>query len=925
MKKLLKHPWLVIGIIVAITIFFGIQLTGLKVENTARQFMPQNSDSYTRLMKTEDEFGSMIAVGISLETQDETILTPEYITIIDSITKRIENIENIDSVDSLTNIDFIQSEDGVLVAGNLVGDDFSGTKEEISEIKAKLHDWDEMYNRVIISDDEKSTQMMITLDPNFSSSSQTEILHELKTIINEETKGTDLKVVYFGDPVLSDSAYEFMFSDLVRLIPLVIIVVLLSLFFSFRTIEGTFLPLITVVFSTVWACGLMALFNINFTIVSSVIPVALIACGSAYGIHILNHYFIYVDEIEGEITKEKYQNAIFTSLKDVWIAVLLAGITTFVGFISLVTSPLEPLHSFSIFTALGIVFSLLLSVFLIPAVLLLKPVSKVKRSEERKGKLSEKVKEKMAKQLERNGGKTSTELTNNTLYNIYHFFAGTKPRLLFFGIIILVLSVIGIRNLNVDTAMVNYFPSDSEFRQGIAYADEKFAGTNSLYFIISGQEKGDLTKPEILKSVDNLQIYLREKYPEIGKTVSFTTFIKKMNQVMHIPGTDALVSAENVSFESSGETLSSFASFADDSAEDTSGFSSFADDSFSSFADDVAQTETGNAGVSESVSSEPFVDPNIAFEEALSSSITVKEGLALLQNAYIEAGGKKASFESIVDQLEKSLNYNGSAYYEVPYDPSKYPATKREELSDLVSQYLLLFSGSLDRFSDDALAPQTIRMQVQLRNHNTNETAIIINDAKDYAAKHFPKGYTLEATGNGELEVTMTQMVLQSQFMSLFSSLLLVFIIISISFKSLLAGLFGAIPLALTICLNYMVMGFTGISLDFVTSLIAPVAVGVGIDYTIHFLETYRAEREINTSLEDVTKITLRKSGHGIITNAIAVGLGFLVLCFSKFVVLRYIGILVFIVMFISSALSMTIIPGVLNAFDPKFMHKGKK
>ena len=690
MKKLLKHPWLVIGIIVAITIFFGIQLTGLKVENTARQFMPQNSDSYTRLMKTEDEFGSMIAVGISLETQDETILTPEYITIIDSITKRIENIENIDSVDSLTNIDFIQSEDGVLVAGNLVGDDFSGTKEEISEIKAKLHDWDEMYNRVIISDDEKSTQMMITLDPNFSSSSQTEILHELKTIINEETKGTDLKVVYFGDPVLSDSAYEFMFSDLVRLIPLVIIVVLLSLFFSFRTIEGTFLPLITVVFSTVWACGLMALFNINFTIVSSVIPVALIACGSAYGIHILNHYFIYVDEIEGEITKEKYQNAIFTSLKDVWIAVLLAGITTFVGFISLVTSPLEPLHSFSIFTALGIVFSLLLSVFLIPAVLLLKPVSRVKRSAERKGKLSEKVKEKMVRQLERNGGKTSSELTDNTLYNIYHFFAGTKPRLVFFGILILVLSVVGIRNLNVDTAMVNYFPSDSDFRQGIAYADEKFAGTNSLYFIISGQEKGDLTKPEILKSVDNLQNYLQGKYPEIGKTVSFTTFIKKMNQVMHIPGSSTLAIEEDNA--NSGETLSSFASFAEDDSSD-SGFSSFADDSFSSFADDVAANDT--AETSTDTIQEPFVDPNIAFEETLSSNITVKEGLALLQNAYIEAGGKKASFESIVDNLEKSLNYNGSAYYEVPYDASKYPVASREELSNLVSQYLLL----LDRKS----------------------------------------------------------------------------------------------------------------------------------------------------------------------------------------------------------------------------------
>ncbi|MDY5831326.1 MAG: MMPL family transporter, partial [Treponema sp.] len=105
-----------------------------------------------------------------------------------------------------------------------------------------------------------------------------------------------------------------------------------------------------------------------------------------------------------------------------------------------------------------------------------------------------------------------------------------------------------------------------------------------------------------------------------------------------------------------------------------------------------------------------------------------------------------------------------------------------------------------------------------------------------------------------------------------------------------------------------------------VTSIIASLAVGVGIDYTIHFLSTYKEEREKSDDLEKVTRETFKKSGHAILTNAIAVGFGFLVLCFSKFIVLRYIGILVAIVMFTSSILSMTVIPGILNQFQPKFM-----
>ena len=281
--------------------------------------------------------------------------------------------------------------------------------------------------------------------------------------------------------------------------------------------------------------------------------------------------------------------------------------------------------------------------------------------------------------------------------------------------------------------------------------------------------------------------------------------------------------------------------------------------------------------------------------------------------------------EKMLLELEKECNYNGMAYYEIPYDPAKYPVPTREELAGVVNGYLTLLSGSLDRFVDDEMSPRVMRVTCQLRNHSTEETGDIIAAAKNFAAEHFPEGYTIEATGAGEMEYTMTKMIVSSQVQSLLISLISVFIIITIAFGSGWAGIVGSVPLALAILLNYMVMGFAGINLDLVTSIIASVAVGVGIDYTIHFLTTYKEERAKTDNLEIVTRETFRKSGHGIVTNALAVGLGFLVLCFSKFVVLRYIGVLVAIVMFTSSYLAMTIIPGILNVFEPKFISKSKK
>lgn len=918
-KKMLKCSWLIIIASLAITAFFGWQLRKISIENTVRMYMPQSSESYQRMLKAEEDYGSMMVLGISMETSGETILTPEYIKIVQDVTDQIGNVDYVESIDSIANMDFIVGEDGSLKASSILGEDYTGSPEDMAAIKQRLVDWQEMYNRVIITDDGKTTQLMITLQPKdengdmLNSKKQMKALHDIQKICETALEGSDLEVRYFGDPVLSDNGYTFMVSDLLILIPFVALVVLLSLYFSFHTWSGTLLPLITVLMATVWSVGIMCMLNVTFTIIGSVIPVCLVACGSAYGIHVLTHYYIGLDKIEGEITKESHAGAIEYGLKDVWIAVVLAGVTTVAGFISNITSPIMPLKSFSVFAAAGVVFSLLLSMTFIPAMLYVTPISKVGKHWRNKNRISAKLKMKLEKQLKRQGGKTSAEATTNTLYMIYHFFSGTKPRLIVSTAVLLLVAVIGFKMLIVDTALVNYFPPDSKFREDISYVDEHLAGSNTLYLVVSGEEKdaeevtaesagesvadsvasdfdfgtsdtgaadsvasdfdfgsstddfgfGDvsgadssesaeapkqyymLTNPEILNAVDGMQEYLLARHEGIGKMVSFTTFIKRMNQVMNSPVDDA----------------------------------------------------------------------------KLSSTITVQQGLEMLHKAYTAAGGKDADVQQIVLELERQLNFNGLDYYEVPYDVAKYPVSTRDELGDLVTQYLyLLSSQQIQRFANNMTMPTAIRTQVQLRTHSTDDTAAIIADAQAYAAKHFPKGYKIEATGNGEMEYTMTKMVVDSQTTSILLSLAMVFIIISLSFKSPWAGIIGAIPLGLTILLNFMVMGYAGIALDLCTSIIASVAIGVGIDYTIHFMETYRVQRALTDDLEEVTKNTFKTSGRGILTNAIAVGLGFCVLLFSRFIILRYIGALVAVVMFTSSTLAMTVIPGLLNAFDPKFM-----
>ncbi len=939
-KRFFKHPPVIIVLCVVITGVLGFFIKDLTIDNSIRQFLPQKDASYTRLSETEEQFGSMMVIGVSLEAKDGTILTPEYIDVIREITDKSLELSEVSDVDSLTHIDFVCESDGSISASQLIPDTYTGSTEDIEQIQNRLNEWDAMYNRVIMNDNMTGTQLQVTLASydkehekelaeklgkkkiRSEAEMQEGVLDDVTAIVNEATKGHNLDVKIYGNPVVMQNSRKFMLADLTRLIPLVIVVVLLSLYFSFKTMDGTLLPLITVVMSTSWTMGLMSIFHVTFTLVSSVIPVALIAVGSAYGIHVLTHYYVALDMTEGELDKEKYRNAVFSGLKEVMRAVLLAGITTVIGFISLISSPIAPLHSFAVFTAIGVTISLILAITLIPAILLLKDYKKVQERHNKKHNLSERLAKKLENVRRLRGGKTADEAQGDTLYQIYHFFCGSKPRLYLSLIVMVGISIIGLKMLHIDTALVNYFPKDCDMRQDMDYIDRQFAGTNSLYLNVKGPDKGSLTNPEILKAVDDLQGYMESEFSDVGKIVSFTDFIKRINQVWHVPTTDSIEPAEGTELTDDFSAMDDFDDLSDfDSFDDFSDFSEF--DDFSDFSEfDDFDTVTATTEDNTDFDYSTWTDPNTAYAQALEQNITVEDAITMLNKAYIAAGGKTAKVEDIVDELQKQVNYNGSAYYEIPYDTEKYPVASREELAGVVQGYLTLLSGSLDRFVDDDMNPQIMRITVQLRNHSTQTTGDIIAAAQKFAEEHFPAGYTLEATGTAEMEYTMTKMIVSSQLTSLLISLLCVFVIIAFSFKSGWAGLLGAVPLALAIILNYMVMGFAGINLDLVTSIIASVAVGVGIDYTIHFLSTYKEERTKSDDLEEVTRMTFRKSGHGIVTNAVAVGFGFLVLCFSKFVVLRYIGILVAIVMFTSSFLAMTVIPGFLNMYAPKFISK---
>jgi predicted RND superfamily exporter protein len=178
----------------------------------------------------------------------------------------------------------------------------------------------------------------------------------------------------------------------------------------------------------------------------------------------------------------------------------------------------------------------------------------------------------------------------------------------------------------------------------------------------------------------------------------------------------------------------------------------------------------------------------------------------------------------------------------------------------------------------------------------------------------------LVTTGLAMLAKEFNRLVVWSQVTSFVVAFVLVMIVTAATFRSFKLGVYSMIPLVVPIIFNFGVMGATGIKLNAATAIIASLAIGMGIDYSIHFLSRYRHEIVLVDDVDRAIRIALHTSGRAIVYNALAVAAGFLVFVPSNFVILSQMGMLVALVMMTTSTAAITLLPALVKVFPPRLV-----
>ena len=270
--------------------------------------------------------------------------------------------------------------------------------------------------------------------------------------------------------------------------------------------------------------------------------------------------------------------------------------------------------------------------------------------------------------------------------------------------------------------------------------------------------------------------------------------------------------------------------------------------------------------------------------------------------------GKAFSIVDVVKQVSLALHEDDPAWDRIP--------ESREE----VAQYLLLVSMSGDVGIDQMLSLDETQARIQVMvdsTVNASNAGGTLEQARSIVARNLEDVGAIDRvylTGLPFLSESMGRQIMASQMKSLLLAGIAVAVIVYFTLGRSLTSTLCMGPIALTILANFGVMGWAGIPVNLVTALVSSIAVGIGIDYSIHIYNRFSEGLTNGLAPAEAIHDTISNTGIAVALNALSVAAGFMVMLASRFPPVRQFGTLIAVTMAVSAAGALSLLPVTLLA-----------
>jgi len=497
---IVDHPKWVLGGLLLVTLLFALFAPRIEFLTDMEKMLPHDDPVVEQFRVTKDTFGSQSVVMVALAAPEgDTLFNLSSLKKLYSLTAELEGLEEsgyLEDVVSPANMDVVQGTDVALVVGPVLPHP-PETEEDVAAFRARILAERQLVGTMVLPD---GSAMILILKVHPDIEADQDKVSELVRRVEEITaryQGPE-EIYITGDAAMMYFTYRYMRGDLKFLLPIVVLVVAATLCVSFRNLRGLVLPLQVVLMAVIWTVGLMALCGAKFTMISTILPVLLVAVGSAYGIHVVNGI-----ERNGD-----RRQVVVQVIEEMLNPVSIAALTTAAGFLTLITSFLVPTRQFGLFSAAGVMFAFLISLTLIPAALVLLPPPKRKRAEGEDG-VFDRLARLVVRATQRRG----------------------------WWVVVAALAVLGvflaaIPSLKVESDMSKYFRRSSPVIQGMEFVEARFGGSQFMSVVVDTGRRDGFKDPEVLRFVAGLEEFLAGLEP-VGDVSSIVELVKETNYTMH--------------------------------------------------------------------------------------------------------------------------------------------------------------------------------------------------------------------------------------------------------------------------------------------------------------------------------------------------------------------------------------------------------
>ena len=559
---ILKFPISVLFILLVGIATLGYYSTKLEIDASAETLLLDNDKDLNFSREINKRYTNPNVLVITF-TPDDGLLSNESLKTINSLSDDLLKLNSIDSITSILNVPLLQSPvkpikeivDGV--------DSLENGKFDKNLVKKEFLT-SELYSNNLVSADFKTTALILNLvkeskyfelldKRNYLLNKQRESKltkeekFELKETIKEFKRYRDylrekesLDIQYIRDTIskyessgsiflggvnmIANDIVSYVKNDLLIYGLTLILLLIFILWYIFRNLRWVVLPIMICLLSVVSTAGILGLFGLEVTVISS----NFISLQLIITLSIVLHLIVRYRELNTKYTNSSQYKLVINTILSKLNPSFFAILTTITGFASLVLSNIEPVKNLGLMMSAGIAISLFIAFIIFPIVLILLQ------------KKQEVIKEKTSK--------------FSLIINASNLVEKRGFSIIIGSILLIIFSLTGASKLIVENSFINYFKESTEIHKGMKVIDENLGGTTPLDVIIKFKDKEQVevkVETEVsdefddfesefeessseeqywfsvdkMKTITDVHNYL-ETIPEVGKVQSLASLLK---------------------------------------------------------------------------------------------------------------------------------------------------------------------------------------------------------------------------------------------------------------------------------------------------------------------------------------------------------------------------------------------------------------